>query len=221
MSWDPLWEKIFSSQEWGKYPAEALVRFIARSFYQAENRQDIKLLEVGCGPGANLWYMAREGFSTYGIDGSDSAIQQAKTRLDKECDGWQGQLLVGDMRNLDFEDNSFDAVIDNEATSTNSFEDTIAIFGEMYRVTKPGGLLYSRTFTTTSAGDRVGKKVGHNAWIADDGPFENRGYTRFTAFEEIEELTGQFEIDNVELLTWSFDDRKSEFKEWIILGKKS
>jgi hypothetical protein len=60
MVWDPVWENIFSSIPWGKYPPEELIRFVARNFYAALQRNRIKLLEMGCGPGANLWYMARE-----------------------------------------------------------------------------------------------------------------------------------------------------------------
>ena len=60
MSWDATWEEVFRQQEWGKYPGEDLIRFVARNFYNVEKRSDIKILEVGCGPGANLWFIARE-----------------------------------------------------------------------------------------------------------------------------------------------------------------
>ena len=97
MSWDPVWENVFRSQAWGKYPGEDLIRFVARNFYGVPDRSAIRLLEVGCGPGANLWFMAREGFTVYGIDGSQTAIDQARARLDAECPGWKGQLWCGDM----------------------------------------------------------------------------------------------------------------------------
>ena len=56
------WENIFLQKEWGKYPSIALVRFIASNYYDAQDRNEIKILEIGCGTGANLWYLAREGF---------------------------------------------------------------------------------------------------------------------------------------------------------------
>ncbi|EDP6584064.1 class I SAM-dependent methyltransferase, partial [Campylobacter jejuni] len=28
-----IWENIFSQKEWGKYPSENLIRFIAKNFY--------------------------------------------------------------------------------------------------------------------------------------------------------------------------------------------
>lgn len=63
MSNDNIWNSVFKNQEWGKYPSEDLIRFIARNFYSIKNRLDVKVLEIGCGPGANIWFLAREGFS--------------------------------------------------------------------------------------------------------------------------------------------------------------
>ena len=49
MSRGDIWDSIFSSKEWGRYPSEDLIRFIARNFYKAEKRSSIKILELGCG----------------------------------------------------------------------------------------------------------------------------------------------------------------------------
>lgn len=37
-SWDSVWEKIFQEQEWGKYPGESLIQFIARNFYKMDRK---------------------------------------------------------------------------------------------------------------------------------------------------------------------------------------
>jgi 2-polyprenyl-3-methyl-5-hydroxy-6-metoxy-1,4-benzoquinol methylase len=75
MAWNSGWDDIFRKHEWGKYPSENLVRYVGRNFYTVKDRSAITILEVGCGTGANLWYLAREGFSVYGIDGSNVAIE--------------------------------------------------------------------------------------------------------------------------------------------------
>ncbi len=62
-TWDPVWEEIFRRKEWGKYPPEHVIRFVARNFYRVADRASIRLLEIGCGPGANIWFMTREGFT--------------------------------------------------------------------------------------------------------------------------------------------------------------
>lgn len=186
--WDSTWEKIFSSRPWGKYPGEDVVRFVARGFYKVDDRSSVKLLEIGCGTGANLWYMAREGFQTYGVDGSQSAIDISRARLDKEVPGWKGGLAVGDMLSLDFPDNYFDGVLDVEAVCCNGFEQSQSIYKEMVRVLKPGGRLYSRCFAKGTIGDETGELLGHNTYLPAVGPMAHTGLTRFTAREDLSEL---------------------------------
>lgn len=220
MVFDPIWETIFKKSEWGKYPGEDLIRFIARNYYGVPDRGALKILEVGCGPGANLWYIAREGFQVYGIDGSETAIKRAISRLDTECPHWSGSLRKGDIKNLEFNANFFDAVIDNEAIYANSFEDSVQIFKELFRVTKQRGKIFSRTFAKGSYGDNTGTSVGHNAWIVSEGPLLDKGFSRFTEYSEISLLLGDFHINEVELLTRTVNGRSHEIKEWIIIGEK-
>ncbi len=220
MAWDPVWEEVFKEHAWGKYPAEDLIRFVALNFYAARNRQEVRLLEVGCGPGPNLWYMAREGFTVYGIDGSETAIQRARQRLDSECPGWKGELIVGDIKKLPYEDGFFDGVIDHEAVAHNSYEDSKIIYGELARVSKKNGKLFSRSFAKGCWGDGVGRKAGHNAWVESTGPFLNRGLVRFTDEKEIQDLIRGFKIASAELLTRTMENRQHEIKEWLIIGEK-
>ena len=65
MSWDPTWEDIFRNRQWGRYPPEELVRFTARRYFQALDRKAVSMLEIGCGAGANIWFLAREGFDVH------------------------------------------------------------------------------------------------------------------------------------------------------------
>ena len=220
MSWDATWEEVFRQQEWGKYPGEDLIRFVARNFYNVEKRSDIKILEVGCGPGANLWFIAREGFSVYGIDGSPTAIERAGMRLDNECSSWKGELQVGDIEKLPYLDDFFDAVIDVEAVSCNSFESAKRIYSEMIRVCKVNGKIFTRTFASGCWGDKTGEKVGHNAWIVEEGPLLHKGYTRFTEKREVEELLGGVKIKEMELLTRTMENQSEEIKEWLIVAEK-
>ena len=119
MAWDPVWEQIFTSQAWGRYPGEDVIRFVARNFYKTppSDRPSIRFLEVGFGTGSNLWFLAREGFTFSGIEGSKGAEAIARRRLDCEFPDWSseprnGELVVGDMMNLSWSDDTFDALID-------------------------------------------------------------------------------------------------------------
>lgn len=221
MSWDNVWNEIFENREWGRYPAEDLIRFIAKNYYKEIGRRKIKILEIGCGTGANLWYMAREGFSVYGIDGSKVAINKAKQRLDSEIKNWSGELLEGDVVNLPFKDNYFDAVVDSEVICCNSYEDSKRIYDEIWRVLKPGGKMFSRTFAKTCYGDETGEQVGHNAFLPNVGPLKGIGYCRFTKYEEITDLLGKkFTIEEIESLERTSGNLKNVIKEWLIIAIK-
>lgn len=220
--WDPVWETIFTQQAWGKYPSEALIRFIAQNYYSVVQREAIRILELGCGPGANLWFLARESFAFTGIDGSASAIDQATARLDGEVPGWRGrgELHVGDISSLPFPDETFDAVIDHESVYCNEFSVSKEIYSEAQRVTKAGGGLFVRTFATGSWGDGTGESVGPKAWLCSEGPLAGKGFARFTSLEDIPSLLTGYSGVVVELLSWSLNGQRNSVKEWIVTAWK-
>ena len=37
-SFDNVWEEIHASQEWGKYPSEPVIRFVARNYYKKDRK---------------------------------------------------------------------------------------------------------------------------------------------------------------------------------------
>jgi SAM-dependent methyltransferase len=221
MTWDPVWEQVFTSQAWGKYPGEDLIRFVARNFYRRDDRHAVQILEVGSGTGTNLWFVAREGFAAFGVEGSASAAQLARQRLDSECPGWDapprlGRIHVGDIQQLPAADGAFDAVIDHEAVYCNDYEASRRIYAEMYRVTRPAGRLFVRTFATGSWGDGIGRQVGPRAYVADAGPLAGKGYSRFTAREELAELLGPWTIVEVNLITRTLEAGRHQLSEWIV-----
>jgi SAM-dependent methyltransferase len=226
MTWDPKWEQVFRSQPWGKYPGEDLIRFVARNFYRYPDRHAVRILEVGCGTGTNLWYVAREGFTALGVEGSETAVALARERLSAECPGWDapprsGRIEVADILQLPFPDDSCDAVIDHEAVYCNSYEDSQRIYAEMYRVTRPGGRLFVRTFASGSWGDGIGHQVGPRAYIADAGPLAGKGYSRFTSREELPDLLGPWRIGEVNLITRTLEGGRQQLLEWIVEAVKA
>lgn len=120
-----IWENIFKENQWGKYPFVPVIRFIAKNFYKVNNRNKIKILEIGSGTGANLQFCAREGFSVYGIEGSATAVERMRQRFfDENLVERIGMVEIGDYYDkLDnFKDEYFDAIIDSESLYCNDFE---------------------------------------------------------------------------------------------------
>jgi len=218
-SWDKVWDKVFQELEWGKYPGESLIRFIARNFYKRD-RKNTKLLEVGCGPGANVWYMAREGFDVYGMEGSKTAVERGKARMEKE--GVKVTFSIGDIVALPYQNGFFDGVVDAECLTHNNRENLERILKEIRRVLKTGGLFYSRTFTEQVYLGKNPKQVGPNEFIeASDGPFFGRGFVRLTTREGVEELYGKyFKILSVDKNDYTEQNGKILISEWVIICQK-
>lgn len=47
-TFDDMWEQVHSEMEWGKYPSEEVIRFVARNYYK-KDRENVNLLDFGCG----------------------------------------------------------------------------------------------------------------------------------------------------------------------------
>lgn len=218
-SWDTTWDLVFSTQEWGKYPSESLIRFVARNYYKL-TRKEVKILEVGCGTGANLWYLSREKFDVYGIDGSTVAIEIARDRLKEE--ELRAHLTVGDIVDLPYDDDFFDAVIDSECIYCNNIINTKKILSEIKRVLKPYGKFYSRTFTNNLfIGDNYTKTAENEFTDITEGPLAGKGFVRLTPKEEIENIYGAFfRINTVDEIFWTLNNQQIKISEWIIISEK-
>lgn len=225
MAVNQLWEEIFSTRAWGKYPPEEFIRFMAAHFYRAPRRDEIKLFEVGFGTGANLWYAAREGFSIHGLEGSKAGWEATCGRLDTEVPGWRergGDLRMGDIcAPLPWSNDTFDAVMDSDAVTCNSFDDARRAYDELWRVAKPGGKLYLRTPAAGTWGEGTGKAGGRGQWECSEGPFAGTGMVRFTTEADLAELLAAWRIDQIEESHRTMNNRRHDIREWVVVATKA
>ena len=128
-----------------RYPNEELCRFMGREFFPVPltERAKLRILEVGCGSGANLWMIAREGFDAYGIDLSAQAIALCARMLAGY--GTKATLVAGDMTACPFPDGHLDAVVD--VFSSNCLDDTgyARFLIEVHRLLRRGGRFFTYT----------------------------------------------------------------------------
>ncbi|HEY4934472.1 MAG TPA: class I SAM-dependent methyltransferase [Terriglobales bacterium] len=212
---DQVWEHIFSTREWGKYPPEHVVRFIARSFYRDTDRSAVRLLEIGCGPGANVWFMAREGFRVSGIDCSATAIRKAGERLAKE--GLSADLCMGDNAALPWPDNTFDGVLENVSLYCNGSDSIRAALGEVRRVLKPGAPFQSSFFTTRTWGYGKGTAMEPDAYRdVTEGPMAGTGFCLFVTRERLDELFQDFADVAVERISWTMENENHLVEQFVI-----
>ncbi len=94
------------------------------------------ILELGCGTGNDAARLAGEGYSVTAIDLSGEAIGQAQAKF-----GSTVRFMVADItRRLPFPDDGFDAVMSNVAVHMFPDAVTRAVFAEVGRLVRTGGL---------------------------------------------------------------------------------
>ena len=97
-----------------------------------------KILDIGCGTGKYGELMQESGYKVIGLDKSDIQINQAKQLI---------EAYIGDVTNMQFEDDSFDVCTMIVMIQQLSYEDRILAFKEVFRVLKPKGILIIKTFS--------------------------------------------------------------------------
>ncbi|SDX28642.1 class I SAM-dependent methyltransferase [Paenibacillus sp. CF384] len=205
-AFDEMWEQIHKEMEWGKYPSEEVIRFVARNYYGTE-RSKVKLLDAGCGTGAISWFAAREGFAVNGFDGSKTAIGKAVDRLKSE--GLTAELEVGDAAAMPYRNEEFDGVIDSAMIYANKVETIRTILKECYRVLKPGGKLFSTgLFKIGMTGYGTGEKLEEHTYRElTEGALAHRGTVHFFDQAQILELWSEAGFTNLKMDSVERTDR--------------
>lgn len=145
------WEAIYRrGEQLNRYPSEEVVAWFSTHHAQATQRAQTAVLELGCGAGNNLLFLAQSGFRCAGIEISAAALQVAEARL-REA-GLHAELALGDFARLPFADSSFEVVLDRGALACVDFAGARQAIAEAWRVLRPGGRLL---FTPLAEGTRL------------------------------------------------------------------
>jgi SAM-dependent methyltransferase len=129
----------------------------------------MRILDAGCGAGRNLVYFLREGFDVSATDQDADAVAQVRhmaARLAPHLAA--AQFRVEPVEACSFAPASFDVVLSSAvlhfARDDAQFD---AMVAAMWRVLKPGGLLFCRL--ASSIGLEGARPLGHNRYLLPDG----------------------------------------------------
>jgi ubiquinone/menaquinone biosynthesis C-methylase UbiE/uncharacterized membrane protein YbhN (UPF0104 family) len=107
----------------------------------APGRQGI---DVGCGQGAYVARMRQLGFDVVGIDASAGQVRLAARNV-----GGEGIVTLGSVLEIPAEDGTFDFLyIINVLHHLTSLDEQRRAFAELFRVLKPGGVLFVHEINT-------------------------------------------------------------------------
>ena len=190
------WEKdIYAKgKQLNNWPYTDVISDIIR-LTKGKDRKTLNILEIGCGTCNNLWFAAELGLNIHGLDMSSTAIDYGKSRLDK-LGFAENDLRVGDITQLDWNDNYFDIVLDRGALTQNNYERISSCLKEIKRTLKEDGLLLSYTlFGLNSTDVKFGKEVSKNTYdhFSVETKFSTIGLTSFFNVDELKILFSEYQ----------------------------
>ena len=123
-----------------KWPNEIMLKVLFGKYlkHNFNLRKNIKVLDVGCFCGNNLFPFASMGSLCYGIDIHEDIIRNIKIIFDKKK--YSGNFKVGNNTSIPFPDNTFDLLLSiNTIHYESSIKSVENAFEEFKRVLRPKG----------------------------------------------------------------------------------
>ena len=213
MGLDEKWDEIHASREWGKYPNEHVVAFVMKTFGEAPNRGNVRVLDLGFGGGGNLRFLCEQGFNASGIDGSVHAVQRTAAFLKQW--GLQAHLVSGDMTSLSmFSDSIFQLVIDVRSMSNVPGSEVTQVVSEVRRVLAPGGYFLTLLYGTGCMAWHHGRQMEARTFTdVPEGPFAGIGHVTIYDTSDVRGLFNAFSVITHHRIKeedtggrWSFED---------------
>jgi len=172
------WESI---EEFGNYPSQ-LHRFIlVYNSIKKENNGKARVLDIGCGLGGGLQYLAERELFVVGADISSKSLEQAKKRAKN--------VLKCDATNLPFQKNSFDYIVCTSTLHHLLGNQRERATKEIRRVMSKCGLCAIAVFSDKDGGFGHGGEEEENTFEAAPGI-----NIHYFAETELKELFSEFKI---------------------------
>jgi SAM-dependent methyltransferase len=128
-----------------------------------------RILDAGCGGGRNLVYFLRAGFEVFGVDREPEAVAAVRGLAAELAPGLPAtNFQVAEVDRLPFEAESLDAVLSSAVLHFAADEAHLRrMVAEMWRVLRPGGLLFARLASNIGIEDLVVRIEGRRHRLPD------------------------------------------------------
>ncbi len=155
-----------------------------------------RVLDLGCGDGRNMVYLAARGFEPSGIDSAPTAIDHARAWLRREAIA--EDLEIGEMSCLRWPNGHFQAAISIMAFHHQTRDQLVRAVAELTRVLAPGALFFADLLSARHLQDWVdrtqGQEIETGTWVPTIG-HEVGVVHHFFAREEMQHLFTGFELE--------------------------
>ena len=118
-------------------------KYFIKKYFNNRSKEDISILDAGCGAGYFVKELKDIGYNTRGFDYSDSAIKLSLQRgleLNKD-------IFQMDIFDLKFEQESFDCIILNDVLFAFTLDEAEIVMKNLKKLLKKDGILIGQTAT--------------------------------------------------------------------------
>ena len=163
-------------------------------YYLYEWKTFRKILDVGAGIGRHSLLFAEHGFEVTAFDSSASGLDIIRERAEEQ--NLSVNIIRGDMKDMPFDDNEFDAVLAYHSIYHASQYELPIIIDELYRVVKAGGKVFVTLLSKEDENYREheNEKVSDNVVMKRDGKDGPLVPHYYIDYEEIDSLFPKFEV---------------------------
>jgi SAM-dependent methyltransferase len=221
MNFSIEWDRVYrSNEQLSRWPWSELVSYVHRYARPSDGFQ--RVLELGCGAGANIPFFETLGIDYHGIEGSPSIVQLLHEKFPKIRD----RIVVGDFTKTIPFDGKFDLVVDRSSITHNVTSAIHRTLGMIFFRLRTGGKLigidwFSMEHSDAKSGDIV------DAWTRTNirnGQFFGVGTVHFSDREHLHGLLrgSGFEIERLEhkLVDTVVPERNNRFAAWNFVAVK-
>jgi SAM-dependent methyltransferase len=220
MSFSKEWDKSYKDNtHLSIWPWSDLVSYVMR--YARPTGPDCRVLELGCGAGANIPFFLHLGVQYYSIEGSPTIVRTLQRRFPE----LKKNIVVGDFtKNIPFT-GQFDLIIDRASLTHNSNESLIKALMVIHgKLTANGKFIgidwYSTTHSDYKLGDYVDQFTRKNI---PEGVFKGIGTIHFSNKAHLLKLFSLFKIEILEhkIIQRKIPEDKHIFASWNLIAKKA
>lgn len=187
------WNRILSKKAYSFEESDAIVVSFVEPL---KRRREKTVLDLACGAGRHVVYMAGLGLDAHGSDISETGLKITAKRLE------QGRLTAPLVRcalgSLPYVDSCFDAVVCTRAIYHQELHGIQKALAEIRRILKKNGCVLIDFLSKRTYSYRKGERVEEETFVERVGPEKNILH-HFTDEEELEALFKAFKSVSFEL----------------------
>ena len=207
------WNNIYKTKKHESiWPWNDVIKLCKRFCNKKKNQ---KILELGCGLGANIPFFIKEKFKYHGIDHSKIAVNKIK----KNFPTIKNDIIHADITNFNFKnfENKFDVILDRGTLTHLNNKEFRLVTNKIQKLMLPSSIFICCSLYSHKCTDHVNNK---NQNIFDKGLFAKVGYINFFNKKKIKNLYKKWTINFLEEVDYFDHIKNYRYSYWNLILKK-